>query len=476
MGDVTQGYDYRIMSRMATGHWKRKVDRDYSTSISDVDLMESDRIEYTHPFTISIDPDNCVDVDDAISIHNVSENMYEVGIHIADPTSYIIEDSSLDLEGLNRSESIYLQETSHMYPVELTTNVFSLREGEDSRAFSILFEFDSDKSIITNVRFEKTIVRLNSNSTYDAFEEAVQTDSIENHIYRVGLHLHSKFLSGDDYDSKKMVQAFMVYANSLVADRLVQSTSLSDQHIIIRSQARTDYALNTSFVDFAEGYISSDLLNYHTRLKWKNAILKVYADNTVNDQHQGVGLDLYTHFTSPIRRYSDILVHRMLWNAIKDKKFFNLTTLQTNAYLRTLFMLNHNKKFYKDMARFERDWKLYDAVQSDSVLTFEGRVISVDELRATVLIDRCIDNDELTTLFKDLVFRASLANQKMIDSLTANSGKTINDIFEYQKAIISTKYINHDYDESYSTTVELFKSITISVIFTKDIRRYKAYL
>ena len=132
LGDANSSYSYKIMRRVATGHGRRKFEREYDDSINYCDPREQDRVEYVDALTISIDPDNCEDVDDAISIKKMDRSgSLEVGIHIADPTSYLIENSDLDLEAMNRSESVYLQEVSHMYPTELTTRSEERRVGKE---------------------------------------------------------------------------------------------------------------------------------------------------------------------------------------------------------------------------------------------------------------------------------------------------------------------------------------------------------
>ena len=126
--DADSPYIPSAMNRIATCHWKHKL----NYTISQTDPMADDRVPYDDMSitTISVDPENCVDVDDAISIKRLPNNTLQIGIHIADPTSYIIEGSDLDAEALRRSESVYLNQTHHMFQESLTTQVFSLKQNQ----------------------------------------------------------------------------------------------------------------------------------------------------------------------------------------------------------------------------------------------------------------------------------------------------------------------------------------------------------
>jgi exoribonuclease R len=476
LGDADSTSSHEIMKRITTGHWRRKIDRSYESSISSTDLMEADRIEYLDALTISVDPENCQDVDDAISIRK-NNDRYEIGIHIADPTSYIVENSELDLEGLNRSESVYLEKTNHMYPLALTKDVFSLSSDRESRAFSVIFDVDCETLKISNLRIQKTMIRVNSNETYDEFDQTYRDSELKSTLYKVGHAIYSDMVcTADDsinsYDSKKMIQGLMVYANSVVASRLVEyAKTESNSRVVLRSQPRVD---NDSNFDG----VPEEIVETHLRLKWKSAILKVWSDDD-SDSHFGVGLRLYTHFTSPIRRYSDILIHRLLWNALKNEKFFELTVLNDDTYLQTLFSLNHNKRFYRQMVNFERDWTIYDRVRSmidsETPIRFVGTIVGIGLTNIRVQISKVVDqtlnsnNDEISHLFTGMIERVDVMSRKMLESFEASDSMPLTYEYDDSGEIISIRYGG---DESY----HLFDSVEISMVFVKGVRRYRPYL
>jgi exoribonuclease R len=485
--EVDKSYNQKnsIMNNLTTSHWKRKINKNYESSISDVDLMENDRTDYYNDsiYTIAIDPDNCEDVDDAISICELKDNVYELGthcelgIHISDPTSYLIEGSDLDKEVLNRSESVYLNNnTIHMFPEELTKNVFSLKANKVCRAFTILFDISTIDMNISNIRFLKTFVKLNKNISYDEFSKTIESNSKHNQIYSIGKLLYSKLI-GDVllFDSKKMVQAFMVYANSLVANKLSSNTNRNN--MIIRSQPKISINQNnyTNKVD-------NNLFEKHCQLQWSSANLKLYSGSSEKDSHQGVGLDLYTQFTSPIRRYSDILIHRLLWNMIKEDILFKLECVEDKNYLHTLFKLNHNKRFYKTMSRFERDWLIYDKISdlfdvSDRTLEFDCSVINIDSInKCTVIINNYCNNgkeyESINKLFKGMLIRASIYNNKMVEALLESS-KLDKQITEYT-FVKDSNIIKSVIDTRNNYEINIFDKIKIEITFIKNVRRFKA--
>jgi exoribonuclease R len=487
--EVDQSYNPKnsIMNNLTTSQWRRKINRNYELSISNVDLMKNDRTDYYNDriYTIAIDPDNCQDVDDAVSICELKDNLFEMGIHIADPTSYLIEGSDLDNEVLNRSESIYLNnDTIHMFPEELTKNIFSLKADKICRAFTILFDVSINDMNISNIRFLKTFVKLNKNISYDEFSKTIETDSKHNQLYSIGKSLYSKLIDSSksifEFDSKKMVQAFMVYANSLVANKL--SSNPNKYNMIIRSQPRISINQNnyTNKVD-------NNLFEKHCQLQWSSANLKLYSGLSEKDSHQGVGLDLYTQFTSPIRRYSDILIHRLLWNIVKEDTVFKLECVKDRNYLHTLFKLNHNKRFYKSMSRFERDWLIYDKISdlfdvSDRTLEFDCSVINIDSNnKCAVIINNYCNNDEeyelINKLFKGMLIRASIYNNKMIDSLLESSKLSG---LEYAKQITEYNFVKNSniiksvIDTRNNYKINIFDNIKIEITFIKNVRRFKA--
>lgn len=214
-------------------------------------------------YIISIDPDNCKDIDDAIHI-DVFDTYYEIGIHIADVSAFIKQDSILDTMIQNRASSIYLHdEIIHMLPLELVS-MYSLTSGEPKKALSLIIKMDKENNILS-YNFTRTIINIAHNLSYD---EATNLDL--DIIKRMAIISNTS-------DPHKMVEYFMVLANKIVAEHLISK----NVNCILRTQ------------DIGPATYT-------------------YSNSGAHLAHSSLNLKYYTHYTSPIRRYVDIVTHRLL--------------------------------------------------------------------------------------------------------------------------------------------------------------------
>lgn len=391
LGDVGDELIEKTMCEIFCTHNWKKIDKQLNLDsnfglnlnnnlgLSAIDLTPERENLINGMFTVSVDPDGSKDIDDAISIRTLEttgNQSFEIGVHIADPSSYILQNSILDIEAFKRVESVYLQNTFHMFPEHLSTNVFSLIEQQERRAFSVFFTVlkKDDRYTVTKKTIKKTLIKVDLNTTYEKFQQIVNTSCDESlasinmkTLYLIGADLY-KFKS--DYSSKEMIEVFMILANNAVAESLVNLGSQLTP-LLIRSQLDSDSSVELN--------ADLELIKEHIRLKSSSAELKFY-DKTRDNKHSSLGLDLYTHFTSPIRRYSDIIVHRTLYNLLTGTNVFNLDNLNTN----TLFRLNHYKKFYRNVSRLESDVLMtHDVVSSigfypsDRVVHLKGIVMDI---------------------------------------------------------------------------------------------------
>lgn len=387
--------------------------------ISDIDLtdMRVDLTQQQNMLTVSVDPQGSLDIDDVISIcleqGDTSKGI--LGIHIADPTSYVIENSDIDNEIARRTESLYLNnKTYHMFPEELSTKLFSLKEHENKRAFSVMCYLEKDMNGVWTVKkheIMKTMIHVNLNLSYDKFQHIVahNSKSAHNILYEMGNHLYTQLLDPDNttvYSSKKMIEVFMVLANMIIAEEMVKlSHELRDKidvPIILRTQRLQTYKIDRSIIDNRDIRDIDILIDEHVMFKMSSAELSYYSPNNIDssrrredqgininvNSHAGLGCELYTHFTSPIRRYSDMLVHRIMYNliAVKNNKSppFTLNCIINNQTkqleVHEMFMMNHFKRYYKNITRFEKDiilaQKIQDYTPNDDFMNNE-RVISL---------------------------------------------------------------------------------------------------
>ncbi|MBI5420905.1 MAG: ribonuclease R [Parcubacteria group bacterium] len=323
------------------------------------------RRDFRNVTTFTIDPADAKDFDDAISFQKKSDNIFEIGVHIADASYYVREGSAVDKEAKHRGVSIYLVDrTIPMLPEVLSNDICSLNPQEDKLTFSAVFTMGAD-AIISNVWFGRTIIHSNKRFVYEEAQKVlddkggVYYDELNAlnklaHIFRekrrsagaldfekeevkfvldvAGKPLH--VIQKPRLDIHKLVEEFMILANKEVATylggevkRIRKGASIYRVHDVPKKESIKDllFLLRTlgHEIESEGGSISSkELNNLFEKIKGstEEVLIKtvamrsmakaVYSINNIG--HYGLALENYTHFTSPIRRYADILVHRIL--------------------------------------------------------------------------------------------------------------------------------------------------------------------
>lgn len=249
-------------------------------SIISTDHHDIYKREFLHEKIYSIDPIGCRDIDDALHAKETPDG-YEVGVHIADVSSYISPDSPLDLLGKERVESLYLDGTQNMYPDKLVEKM-SLLAGKDKRSFSIIMNISRDGKI-TSHRLKRYTIRV-TNLSYDDAAALIDKNNDITLLYNIGKKLYDG--TNASYDVHKMVEVFMIRCNTIAAKMMGE-----------RGIFRSFRGVNKTGVDAIDIYRSDR---------------SVYTSYNDNKGHSIIGENMYTHFTSPIRRYVDVLVHRIL--------------------------------------------------------------------------------------------------------------------------------------------------------------------
>lgn len=452
----------------------------------------------TDMLTLSVDPIGSKDIDDAISIELIDDSNVRIGIHIADPSSWLIEDSILDQEVAKRAESVYLRDqTFHMFPEYLSTSVFSLVSDRTNRAFSVLLELSDDKKsgewIITKKTITKTIIKIDRNMSYDEFQTEHKTNSKMSLMYYIGNFLYTKFLNSQKlvpYDSKKMIEIFMVLANSIVAEQMVQICSsnscLSSYPILIRSQKTSGYMFDRTEHEFEEQTTESlsNLIDEHIKLHMSSAEIRFYSNNARNskditnsdhNRHHSLGLDLYTHFTSPIRRYSDILVHRIMWNLLthnNEAHKFKLICLDRSD-LHQIFVMNHYKQFYKRVYGLENDINI-----THHYINSVGKdpMNRVHQLQGIVM-DIIYKNDNKGS---DCVHKIKIKCTGMCEDNELNHDHILTKKFveSHNKLFQNTIHtVTVSVDQSIDNKFELFAPIKYQVCYlARDVRKIRLFL
>ncbi|MFI5171439.1 MAG: ribonuclease R [Chitinophagales bacterium] len=321
-------------------------------------------------FTITIDPYDAKDFDDAISYRILENGNIEVGVHIADVSHYVIPDTAIDKEAYSRGTSVYLVDrVIPMLPEKLSNNVCSLRPHEDKLCFSAIFEMDKDARII-NEWFGKTIIYSDRRFTYEEVQDIIDKKAGEYveeilEFNRISTVLREKrfkngaitfetqevkFILDENFvptglyvkerkQSHMLIEDLMLLANKRVAFYMAKERSkvpfVYRVHDLPDMQKLEEFGLNAKRFGYklkldSPKNISSELNKLMGEIKGKpeQNILESLAIRTMakavyttkNIGHYGLAFDHYTHFTSPIRRYPDLMVHRVLQNVLTNQK------------------------------------------------------------------------------------------------------------------------------------------------------------
>lgn len=362
-----------IPKYIATCNWKKikiNID-DYQTDLTPdrINLLDIDNI-------ISIDPEGSLDIDDAIHYKSYDEYI-ELGIHIADPSSYIMVDSELDKELQKRCSSLYfLNETIHMLPTELATDLISLRENEIKRSHSLIIRFDKNYKLI-DFKFVKGLIKPKKNLTYDYAQSIL--NSTNNDFNIKDLYELSKIINKnyniDIVNVHDMIALYMIFANNLCGIKLKNTLS------IVRVNNKKENHLE---LDIKDKFLSK---LYDNCLQTKAE----YKLNLNNIKHEGLNLELYAHFTSPIRRYQDLITHRILSGYDYTQDILDMIIKK----------INDCTSLYKFATNLD---KLNSIMNDDNFIEIKCKIIFIDNDSMMVYYDK-----------KNLMLKIDYVNYKIKD-------------------------------------------------------------
>ncbi len=310
---------------LAMANWKN-INKMNLDIIIKTDLTPN-RIDLTNLIAFTIDPSGSLDRDDAIGVDIKTSRIF---IHIADPSSYVDIKSDLDIELQNRGESVYLDKTYHMFPELLATKHISLTENQINRAFTLELQLTKDLKKIISHRFYKSLIKV-KNLTYDEFQVNIDGDSIYTDSNYLVLYDFAKSLRKNKYyDSHIMVENYMILCNRYVAEELKNVPS------IVRYNK--DSLIEDDKVIMND--INPKLIDMYKVCSYESATYELNQDYS---GHAALKLENYTHFTSPLRRYADLMIHRILYEKLNSN-----TSMYTNSYIKELCLeLNMIKSIYK---------------------------------------------------------------------------------------------------------------------------------
>lgn len=341
------------------------------------------REDFRSVTTFTIDPRDAKDFDDALSIRPIKKGLWEVGIHIADVSYYVQDGTIIDKEAYKRATSVYLVDrTIPMLPEKLCNNLCSLRQDEDKLAYSVILEM-TDAAVVKSSRIVRTVIRSNRRFTYDEAQAIIEReqaggseplpgDEFKTEIMTLDslakILRNKRFTDGalsfdrievrfdidntghpvgvffkESKDANQLVEEFMLLANRTVAEFVGRTKpGVSPKTFVYRVHDEPDpqrmenlqqfvakfgykikstgdavdmaKSMNRMLAD-AKGTREQDLIETISIRSMQKACY-----TTDNIGHYGLAFQYYTHFTSPIRRYPDLMVHRLLTRYLAGKR------------------------------------------------------------------------------------------------------------------------------------------------------------
>ncbi|MGI6781839.1 MAG: ribonuclease R family protein [Acholeplasmataceae bacterium] len=385
------------------------------------------RLDLTRILTFTIDGANAKDLDDAISFKQLNDS-YEVGIHIADIGYLVKEGSLIDMEAQNRATSLYVvNKVIPMLPVQISNGVGSLNENEEKLTLSVIFKISKDFNVL-DYKLEKTIIKSDFRLTYDEvnslfydneFQHSNELKAALLFLYEFSKVLFDKskkagsidfestelefVVDGEEVidvfkresrDAERLIEALMILANETVAThlnnlnypsvyRIHEAPDFEKLQESIKMISKLGFKSNLK--DYKNPKNIARLVNMANNTRYRHIVsqlvlksMKRAVYTPYREIHYGLGLQCYTHFTAPIRRYPDLILHRLINDLLFDKSNFEK---KFNYYDQILpEILKHSSQQERVAIEIERDIeKLYSIkyLNQNFDKIYKGQIVSI---------------------------------------------------------------------------------------------------
>ena len=384
------------------------------------------RKDFRSILTFTIDPEDAKDFDDAISFRNLDNGLFEIGVHIADVSHYVLPNTELESDAFDRATSVYLVDrTVPMLPEKLSNELCSLRPNEDKLTFAAVFEMD-DKGRVHKEWFGRTVIHSAHRFSYEQAQETIETgkgkfaselqllNSLAHKLRKERFNKGAVNFEGTEVkfkldekgkplavipkirkDAHKLIEEYMLLANRAVATYVYKMMKGENKNTFVyRTHDFPDPDKVQDFAMFAkqfghninteQGGISRALNNLMEEIEGKpeqNVLQQLAVRSMAKAKyttdpmpHFGLAFQHYTHFTSPIRRYPDVMVHRLLQHYLNGGKSENKKAFEDKCI--------HSSEREKRAADAERASIKYKQVEFMSMAQdkiFDGIITGVSD-------------------------------------------------------------------------------------------------
>ncbi|MGN8055227.1 ribonuclease R [Pedobacter sp. 22163] len=415
-----------------------QVEREANAIPEEIPAAEiAKRKDFRKVLTFTIDPADAKDFDDAISYQKLPNGNHEIGVHIADVSHYVIQGTDLDKEAYSRATSVYLVDrVIPMLPERLSNGVCSLRPHEDKLCFAAVFELD-EQANIQSEWYGRTVIHSDRRFSYEEAQEVIENKEGDyaHEILKLNelayILRDRKFKNGaisfestevkfkldeagkpigvyvkERKDAHKLIEDYMLLANRKVAEFIAKKTKGKDKLTFVYRvhdspnmetlntfatfASRFGYKINTksdkeiakslnNLMADVEGKKEQNIL---TSLAIRSMAKAIYS--TKKTSHYGLAFEYYTHFTSPIRRYPDVMAHRLLQTYLDggksaDMEFYEVASVHSSAmekraadaerasikYKQAEYLENNIGTEYKGIISGVTEWGMYVEIEEN---------------------------------------------------------------------------------------------------------------